>query len=65
VANTELADRMVDSGAERIWIVDQDAHDMYSVVAELLTDPGLTRSFDIGEAVPFDGEISVILLERR
>jgi mannosyltransferase len=64
VPNDRLATEMLDSGSERVWIVDQEGNGLTSIRAALLEDPRLLRSFRVVETERFDGQITVLLLLR-
>lgn len=63
--DVQLAHQIVDTRFERLWMIDQSAHDLEDKEQTFLRDPQFARTFRVVRTRTYDGEITVYLLERR
>lgn len=63
--DAQLAHQIVKTRYQRLWMIDQSAHDLVDKQQTFLSDPQFARTFRVVETRSYDGEITVYLLERR
>lgn len=64
-SDEELGALLVDSGVERVWILDQDAHHLETKLPDYLADPTFAATYEVAESTTYDGDLTLSLLVSR
>jgi mannosyltransferase len=65
VSDEELADLLVATDVERVWILDQEAHGLRDKVPDLEAHPPFAEAFRRADVTMYDGGLTLYLFVRR